>query len=255
MRRNAARSAQGQTLRELYEAGHSVQDIAEQTAASAASIYRALVAAGTTFRTTPVAPLGSPERAELARTVREGYDAGLTQSEVARSIGCDHDTARRLITEAGGTIRTRVMNGLDEYTRPLLAKRLRMEYENGASLADLSAALDCRESSVRCLLVEAGATIRPLGSRCPPRAQSSELMGLRQLATWLGWEPPKKRQPPRPVTEQDARRIVASYLSGDTMERLAADTGYPYSRVRRTLLAAGVEIRSNRLVPKKSTKS
>lgn len=248
--RPETRPAYAKALRQLYDTGYSIKDIADQTSQKADAVYWLLLSVGTIFRQVAIAPMGSTERAELAETAREQYEAGLTQTDVAHSIGCDHDTARRLITEAGGKIRTEVMRGLDDYTRPILAKRLRVEYERGVSLADLSAELGCRESSVRCLLVEAGATIRPMGSSPRPLSQSTEPMSLRQLAMRLGWEPPKKRSPSRPVTDEDAARIVAGYRAGDTLMGLAAATGYPYSRVRSTLLAAGVELRSTGTVPR-----
>ena len=240
------RTAFAQALRQRYEAGESLKDIAEDIAASANYVYMMLVEAGTRIRPTPIAPLGSAERAELARMLREGYEAGLTHTALARSIGCDHDTARSLITEAGGTLRTKVVASLAEHLRPVLAQRLRVDYENGASLAALSAELRCRKSSVRCLGVEAGATIRPdykisAAQRYP--AYPAGGMSLRELADLLGWQPPPPRREPCPVSPQDAEQIATRYRAGETIQALAISTGYPYSRIRSTLLAAGVRLR------------
>lgn len=240
------RRAFAQVLREQYEVGKSLKDIAEEIAASITYVYVMLVEAGTMMRPTPIAPLGSAERAELAQLLREGYDAGLSHTALARSVGCDHDTARSLIVEAGGRLRTQVVAGLAEHLRPALAQRLRIEYENGASLADLSAELRCRESSIRCLLVEAGATIRPdhriaAAQRYP--AYPTGGMSLRELADLLGWQPRPPRRASRPVRPDEAEQIATRYRAGETIQALATSTGYPYSRIRNTLLVAGVRFR------------
>jgi hypothetical protein len=240
------RAAFAHALRDKYEAGQSLKDIADDIAASETYVYVMLVEVDTRMRPTPIAPLGSAERAELARMLREGYDAGLSHTAVARSIGCDHDTARTLIVEAGGTLRTQVIAGLAEHLRPALAQRLRTEYENGASLAELSAELRCRESSVRCLLVEAGATIRPdhkiaAVQRYP--ACPTGGMSLRELADLLGLQPPPPRRASHPVRPEETEQIAMRYQAGETIQELATSTGYPYSRVRNALLAAGVRMR------------
>jgi hypothetical protein len=242
-----ARRELAQSLRRKYEAGSSLKDIADEISASIAYVYWMLVAADTVMRPNPIAPLGSTERAELAQMAREGYDAGLTQSAVARGLGCDHDTARTLIVEAGGTLRTTVIAGLAESARPVLAQRLRIEYEKGAGLAELSAELGCRESSVRCLLAEAGATIRP-DRKIPDAqryaAQPAERMSVREFAETLGWQPSPPRQESRPVSPEEAEQIAERYRAGETIKMLGVCFGYPYSAIRRTLLAAGVELRS-----------
>ncbi len=241
------RATFARALRQQYEAGKSLRQIGTDIGASDSYVYVMLVEVGTTMRPTPIAPLGSAERVELAQLMRDGYDAGLTHTALARSIGCDHDTARRLIVEAGGTLRTQVIAGLAEHARPLLAQRLRIEYDNGAGLAELSAELGCRESSVGCLLVEAGATLRPDykiadAQRYP--ARPTEGMSVREFADLLGWQPPPPRRKSRPVSPQDAVESVRRYEAGETIQAIADSIGYPSSAIRRTLLAAGVRLRT-----------
>lgn len=244
--RRTARTPFAQALRQRYEQGEDLEDIAAELAASHTYVYVLLVESGARMRFTPVAPLGSEERAALARMMREGYDAGLSQPAVARSIGCDHDTARTLITEAGGTIRSAVVSGLPEHARSMLAQRLRIEYEHGAGLEQLSADLGCRHSSVRCLLVEAGATIRapggaPIATTQPP--SSGQQMSLRELASLVRVPPSRPRAAACPVTTEDAPRLVECYRAGETIAGLATSTGYTYTAVRNSLLASGVTLR------------
>jgi DNA-binding transcriptional regulator LsrR (DeoR family) len=155
------RKKQGKVLRAKYEAGGTYASLAAEYGIPKRSVEILLAAAGTSIRPSAIGGFGSDERATLAQDVRDDYEKGLSLAMLAIMYGHTDQTVRRLITEAGGTIRTQVVAGLPESARPRFAAYLRKEYEGGRSLRSLSKEIGAKRTSVRCLVLEAGATLRP----------------------------------------------------------------------------------------------
>lgn len=127
------------------------------------------------------------------------------------------------MTATTTTPATRVRFSLRGEARARLARELAEMYET-ASISDVAAARSLRDSTVKRLLVEAGAVIRPPGG---PRV---------------------RRRPvtPDPARAELARVLVEEYNAGATIKGLAAGYGRARGTVRRLLREGGAVMRPPR---------
>lgn len=107
-----ARRKHALELRTRYDAGATVDELAETTGLSHGTVVNRLHAAGTTMRTpreTRRLRLDEGEvaaRRRLAASLRVRYESGVTVDALAADCGRSARTVRRLLIEAGTTLRT-----------------------------------------------------------------------------------------------------------------------------------------------------
>ncbi|BDH10539.1 helix-turn-helix domain-containing protein [Streptomyces hygroscopicus] len=175
-----ARTQQALELRSQYEAGATVRELKELSGLSHGTVLSRLQAVDTTMRT----PYESRQlradakkvaaRRRLASSLRTRYESGLTVHDLAAYCERSTRTVRRLLDEAGATLRSpHETRQLKQATaRQQLMTALRVRYEAGEKVPALADAYGCSESKVYRLLRKAGATMRlrlQTGSARPDR--------------------------------------------------------------------------------------
>ncbi|WP_260859996.1 helix-turn-helix domain-containing protein [Streptomyces cupreus] len=142
-----------EALREQYESGATVDELVTASGLSYGTVLNRLHDAGIEMRTswqTRRMRQDPQARQRLAAHLRTLYEEhGATLAELAAAAGETRRGARRLLIEAGGTVRTtqltlRMRSAARAAERHKLALSLRARYEAGATVPELSK--DCNYS-------------------------------------------------------------------------------------------------------------
>lgn len=158
-------------LRRRYEAGATIGDLELASRLSHGTVINRLRAAGTRMRTSHETRLMREKararaRMLLALELRGMYEHGASLAELADRCGRSKATAKRLVIEAGGSIRspraTRVlrMSPRELAERDLLRAVLRSRYEAGEDVSVLAADHGISTATVYRHLHRAGAAMR-----------------------------------------------------------------------------------------------
>ncbi|MDQ0772713.1 DNA-directed RNA polymerase specialized sigma24 family protein [Streptomyces aurantiacus] len=166
------------TLRALYEAGATVDQLVTDSRLSYGTVLNRLRAAGTVMRTpwqTRRLRVDGQARRRLAARLRTLYDEhGATLTDLAAAGAGSRRAARRLLIEAGGAPRStqqtlRIRTAADAPARKKLAASLRAEYEGGASVPELAKECNYSVATVYRLLHLAKTRMRPQHRHGPAR--------------------------------------------------------------------------------------
>ncbi|WP_246460691.1 helix-turn-helix domain-containing protein [Streptomyces himalayensis] len=177
-------SAEGQrvtpeALRKQYESGATVDELVTASGLSYGTVLNRLRDAGTAMRTswqTRRMRQNPQARRHLAARLRTLYEQhGATLTELAAAAGETRRGARRLLIEAGGTVRTtqqtlRMRAATRAVERHKLALSLRARYEAGATVPELATEHSYSVATVYRLLHQAGTRMRPKHNHGPARA-------------------------------------------------------------------------------------
>ncbi|WP_411089763.1 helix-turn-helix domain-containing protein [Streptomyces sp. 061-3] len=167
---DASEAVTPQVLRQRYEAGATVDELVTASGLSYGTVLNRLHDAGTVMRTSwqTRRMRQNPEaRQRLAARLRTLYEQrGATLTELAAAAGETRRGARRLLIEAGGTVRTtqqtlRVRAAARAAERYKVALSLRARYETGATVPDLAQEHSYSIATVYRLLHQAGTPMRP----------------------------------------------------------------------------------------------
>lgn len=167
-----------QSLRQRYEAGATVDELVTASGLSYGTVLNRLHDAGTVMRTswqTRRMRQNPQARKRLAAHLRTLYEQhGATLTELAAAAGETRRGARRLLIEAGGTVRTaqqtlRVRAAARAAERYKVAVSLRARYEAGATAPDLAREYSYSVATVYRLLHQAGTRMRPQHHHGPAR--------------------------------------------------------------------------------------
>ncbi|MEU9656419.1 helix-turn-helix domain-containing protein [Streptomyces chartreusis] len=172
-----------ESLRKEYEAGATVDELVTASGLSYGTVLNRLHDAGTEMRTswqTRRMRQDPQARQRLAAHLRTLYEQhGKTLAELAAAAGETRRGARRLLIEAGGTVRTtqqtlRVQAAARAAERHKLALSLRSRYESGASVPVLAEESNYSVATVYRLLHAANTRIRPQHSHGPTPPSGSQ---------------------------------------------------------------------------------
>ncbi|MFF9280325.1 helix-turn-helix domain-containing protein [Streptomyces griseosporeus] len=167
---DANKAVTPQALREQYESGATVQELAAASGLSYGTVLNRLRSAGTVMRTswqTRRMRQDPQARRRLATQLRALYEQhGATLAELAAAASVTKRAARHLLIEAGGTPRTaqetlRLRVAQRAAERHRLALSLRERYEAGASVPELATDCGYSKATVYRLLRQAGTRMRP----------------------------------------------------------------------------------------------
>lgn len=167
-----------QSLREQYEAGATVEELVAASGMAYGTVLKRLHDTGTVMRTpwqTRRMRQDPQARRRLAAHLRTLYEQhGKTLTELAAAAGETRRGARRLLIEAGGTVRTtqqtlRVRAAARAVERQKLAMSLRARYEAGATVPELAKECNYSVATIYRLLHQAGTCMRPQHSHSPAR--------------------------------------------------------------------------------------
>jgi AraC-like DNA-binding protein len=167
-----------QALREQYESGATVAELVATSGLSYGTVLNRLHDAGTVIRTswqTRRMRQDPQARQRLAAHLRTLYEQhGATLTELAATAGGTRRAARRLLIEAGGTVRTtqqtlRMRAAARAADRHKLALSLRARYEAGATVPELANECNYSPATVYRLLHAANTPMRPQHRHGPPR--------------------------------------------------------------------------------------
>ncbi|MDX3365321.1 helix-turn-helix domain containing protein [Streptomyces sp. ME02-6987-2C] len=159
-----------EALRARYESGATVDELVASSRLSYGTVLNRLHDAGTVMRTswqTRRLREDPQARQRLAAHLRALYDQhGATLAELASATGATRRRARRLLIEAGGTVRTtqqtlQMRSAARAAERKKLALSLRARYEAGATVPELTEECNYSGATVYRLLHEANTTMRP----------------------------------------------------------------------------------------------
>ncbi|WP_425245518.1 helix-turn-helix domain-containing protein [Streptomyces sp. NEAU-NA10] len=159
-----------QSLREQYESGAAVDELVAASGLSYGTVLNRLHDAGTEMRTpwqTRRMRQDPQARKRLAAHLRTLYEQhGATLTELAAGAGETRRAVRRLLIEAGGTVRTtqqtlRIRAAARATERHKLALSLRARYEAGATVPALATECSYSIATVYRLLHQAGTPMRP----------------------------------------------------------------------------------------------
>ncbi|MEU9207677.1 helix-turn-helix domain containing protein [Streptomyces sp. NPDC048415] len=159
-----------ESLRKQYESGATVDELVATSGLSYGTVLNRLHDAGTVMRTswqTRRMREDPQARQRLASHLRALYDDhGATLTELAAAAGETRRAARRLLIEAGGTVRTtqqtlRMRSAARAAERKKLALSLRARYEAGATVPELAEQCNYSGATVYRLLHEANTPMRP----------------------------------------------------------------------------------------------
>ncbi|MER6085838.1 helix-turn-helix domain containing protein [Streptomyces sp. NPDC001833] len=168
-----------EALREQYESGATVDELVAASGLSYGTVLNRLHDAGTEMRTswqTRRMRQDPQARQHLAARLRTLYEEhGATLAELATTAGETRRGARRLLIEAGGSVRTtqqtlRMRAAARATERQKLALALRTRYEAGATVPDLAQKCNYSVATVYRLLHQAGTRMRPKHDHGPARA-------------------------------------------------------------------------------------
>lgn len=174
----ASKAVTPQALREQYEAGATVDELVTVSGLSYGTVLNRLHDAETVMRTswqTRRMRQNPQARRRLAAHLRTLYEQqGATLTELATAAGETRRGARRLLIEAGGTVRTtqqtlRVRAAGRAAERYKVALSLRARYEAGATVPELAQEHSYSVATVYRLLHQAGTRMRSQHSHGPAR--------------------------------------------------------------------------------------
>lgn len=169
-----------ETLRHQYEAGATVDELVAVSGLSYGTVLNRLHDAGTVMRTswqTRRLRQNPQARQRLAARLRTLYEQhGATLTELAAAAGETRRGARRLLIEAGGTVRTtqqtlRMRTAARAAERHKLAVSLRVRYEAGATVPQLAREHTYSVATVYRLLHQADTRMRPQHDHGPTRRE------------------------------------------------------------------------------------
>ncbi|MFF7984019.1 helix-turn-helix domain-containing protein [Streptomyces sp. NPDC007901] len=172
----ASEAVTPQGLRQQYEAGATVAELVTASGLSYGTVLNRLHDAGTVMRTswqTRRMRQNPQARRRLAAHLRTLYEQhGSTLTELAAAAGETRRAARRLLIEAGGTVRTtqqtvRLRAAARATERHKLAQSLRARYEAGATVPDLAQECNYSIATIYRLLQQAGTRMRPQHHHAP----------------------------------------------------------------------------------------
>ncbi|MFJ8508504.1 helix-turn-helix domain-containing protein [Streptomyces avermitilis] len=174
---DASQAVTPETLRKEYEAGATVDELVTVSGLSYGTVLNRLHDAGTVMRTSWQTrrmrhdPQARKRLAAHLRTLYEQHGAALT--ELAAGAGETRRAARRLLIEAGGSVRTtqqtlRMRSAARAAERHKLALSLRARYEAGASVPDLAEDCNYSVATVYRILHQAKTGMRPQHRHGPP---------------------------------------------------------------------------------------
>ncbi|MFJ8114338.1 helix-turn-helix domain-containing protein [Streptomyces sp. NPDC096132] len=173
---DASKAVTPQSLRQQYEAGATVDELVTASGLSYGTVLNRLHDAGTVMRTswqTRRMRQNPQARQRLAAHLRTLYEQhGATLTELATAAGETRRGARRLLIEAGGTVRTtqqtqRMRSAAQAAERYKVALSLRARYEAGATVPELAREHSYSVATVYRLLHQAGTRMRPQHAHGP----------------------------------------------------------------------------------------
>ncbi|MFG2566672.1 helix-turn-helix domain-containing protein [Streptomyces sp. NPDC048567] len=165
-----------ESLRRQYESGATVIELVAASGLSYGTVLNRLHDAGTVMRTswqTRRMRQDPQARQRLAAHLRTLYEQqGATLTELAAAAGETRRAARRLLIEAGGTVRTtqqtlRMRTAAQAAERRKLALFLRARYEAGATVPNLAKEHSYSIATVYRLLHQVGTRMRPQHNHGP----------------------------------------------------------------------------------------
>lgn len=163
-----ATSETDQDMRQAYEAGASLSELAAKFGGSRTGAGRAVVRAGGVLRSRKngirmkrsriVLP---EEEAEFCRR----YQGGESTQQIGRDAGLDPDLVRRILVARGTQIRTRSEAQMiaQRHRRKItdeISQQMRARYDDGASIVGLAKQFGFHRKQVTQALAESGATMR-----------------------------------------------------------------------------------------------
>ncbi|MEV7628783.1 helix-turn-helix domain-containing protein [Actinoplanes sp. NPDC089786] len=218
------------------------------------------------LRTYPA--LTDAERARLTPGVVEAYARGDHLTTIAAATGCNKHAVRRLLIEAGVTLRTRGGGGPRPGIADASTAGWAAAYGRGDSLEAIAAASGRGTLAVRRYLVREGVNLRKPGPQSaiadPSRASWAAAYARGDSLTTIANATGRSigtihrhllragvtLRDPSPhygISETERQRrenvVVAAYARGDTIRAIAATTGYSYGCIHKVLTDAGVERR------------
>jgi AraC-like DNA-binding protein len=173
---DASEAVTPQLLRKQYEAGATVNELVTASGLPYGTVLNRLHDAGTVMRTswqTRRMRQNPQARRRLAARLRTLYEQhGATLTELATAAGETRRAARRLLIEAGGTVRTtqqtqRMRAAARSAERRKLALSLRAQYEAGATVPELAQECNYSVATIYRLLRQAGTRMRPQHHHAP----------------------------------------------------------------------------------------
>ncbi|MER5431753.1 helix-turn-helix domain containing protein [Streptomyces sp. NPDC002588] len=173
-----------QSLRQRYEAGATVDELVTASGLSYGTVLNRLHDAGTVMRTswqTRRMRQNPQARKRLAAHLRTLYEQhGATLTELAAAAGETRRCARRLLIEAGGTVRTtqqtlRMRAAARAAERYKVALSLRARYEAGETVPELAREHSYSVATVYRLLHQAGTRMRPQHAHGPAHTPRKRL--------------------------------------------------------------------------------
>ncbi|MDF3142791.1 MULTISPECIES: helix-turn-helix domain-containing protein [unclassified Streptomyces] len=176
---DASETVTPQSLCKQYELDATVDELVAASWLSYGTVLNRLHEAGTVMRTSWQTrrmrqnPQARQRLAAHLRTLHEEHGAAL--AELAATAGETRRGARRLLIEAGGSVRTtqqtlRMRAAARATERQKLALSLRTRYEAGATVPDLAEECNYSIATVYRLLHQAGTRMRPKHNHGPARA-------------------------------------------------------------------------------------
>jgi AraC-like DNA-binding protein len=165
-------------LRKQYESGATVGELVATSGLAYGTVLNRLHDAGTEMRTswqTRRMREDPQARRRLAAHLRTLYEQhGATLTELATAGAVTRRAARRLLIEAGGSVRTtqetlRMRAAARAAERRKLAVSLRARYEAGATVPELAQECNYSVATVYRLLHQAGTRMRPQHDHGPTR--------------------------------------------------------------------------------------
>ncbi|MGY4921262.1 helix-turn-helix domain-containing protein [Streptomyces sp. 900105755] len=167
---DASEAVTPESLRRQYESGATVEELVAASGLSYGTVLNRLHDAGTDMRTswqTRRMRRDPQARQRLAAHLRTLYEQhGATLTELAAAAGETRRGARRLLIEAGGTVRTtqqtrRMRTAARAAERRKFALSLRARYEAGDTAPELAREHSYSIATVYRLLHQAGTRMRP----------------------------------------------------------------------------------------------
>jgi len=177
-RASHSEEATAQALREQYESGATVDELVARSGLSYGTVLNRLHEAGIEMRTswqTRRMRQDPQARQRLAAHLRALYEQhGATLTELAAAGAGTRRAGRRLLIEAGGTVRSpqqtlRMRAAARAAERHKLALSLRARYEAGATVPELAEDCNYSVATVYRLLHQARASMRPQHNHGPAR--------------------------------------------------------------------------------------